>query len=299
MKNGLILMMITLTLSTLSFASHSWNGRIFHAPTQQEISLKKLTAGIIQFPIIILGEKHNTPAIQLAQSEIMNNAVKAKHAENLFITAWEFLNYTDQDNINTAYKNFVSGKIDALSFLQETQGTTNNKSYIPILETTKALKGQIIGVNISREAKDPVVKGGIEALDPKYLPPDFAMGSLEYHQRFVEIMDGHSPPETIENYYAAQCLTDDIMAYTLHKYFNTPLLFLITGSFHTDFFQGVVNRLYIRNNKSVAVIRFIDASDYDEAELNETLPKILYDKTYGTIADYVYFVNEPNTNVIK
>lgn len=293
MNKWFILAILTLGFSMSAFASSSWNGRIIRVPTQQDISMKELTAGLSKAQVIILGEKHNTSAIQYAQSLIIHNVVTATHQENQFLTAWEFLNYPEQDKINLAYARFISGKIDGLGFLIETQGTTNNASYIPILDITKILQGNLIGVNISREAKQPVVEGGIGAVDPQYLPPDFAMGSTGYHQRFIDIMTGHGSPERIENYYAAQCLTDDIMAYTLQKNFNIPLQFLITGSFHTDYFDGVVNRIKIRlPEKSVIVVRLIDASEYDEQELNDMLPDILYDKTYGNIADYVYFVNE-------
>lgn len=294
MKEWLVFTVGVLSLTVSCLAFSSWNGRILEVSLQRDISIKELTTALGKTRTIILGEKHNAPAVQLAQSLIIENVVKAGRKEGLFITAWEFLNYTDQEKINAAYARFVSGELDALGFLIETQGKSSNSSYIPVLETTKALQGRMVGVNLSREAKEPVVKGGINALDPKYLPPDFAVGSAGYHQRFVEIMSDHTPPKTIENYYAAQCLTDDVMAYTLQPYVDTPLLFLITGSFHADYYDGVVNRLNIRLlDKSMAIIRFIDASDYDEKELKETFSQILHDKTYGNIADYVYFVNEP------
>lgn len=294
MDKWLLITMMTLMLSNSAFASRSWDGRIIQVSTQKELSINELAAGLSKDRTIVLGEKHNTTAIQSAQSLVMQQVVKATHQEGLFMTAWEFLNYTDQDKISLAYASFLSGKLDALGFLMETQGTTNNKSYIPILEITKALQGNLIGVNISREAKAPVIKSGISALDPKYLPPNFAMGSSGYHQRFIDIMSGHTAPDIIENYYAAQCLTDDIMAYTLQKYENTPLMFLITGSFHADYYDGVVERIKLRFiDKTIAVVRFIDAADYEEKELEESFAEILHDKSYGNIADYVYFVNEP------
>lgn len=299
MKSWLIFIIAALNFSVSSFAAHSWNGRILQVARQKDISISELTTNLSNAQIIILGEKHNTPAIQFAQSVIINRVVSAAHKEGQFATAWEFLNYTDQDKINTAYARFVSGKIDALNFLLETQGTTHDASYVPILETTKAWQGNMIGVNISREAKDPVLKSGINAINPAYLPPNFAMGSAAYHQRFVEIMSDHVSANVMENYYAAQCLTDDIMAYSLQKNVNTPLVFLITGSFHADYYDGVVSRINVRlSGKSVAVVRLIDASDYDEKEMNETLSEILRHQTYGNIADYVYFVNEPTTSKV-
>ena len=148
MHKWLIFTIITLTLSASTFAARSWNGRILRVSTQNDISIQELSAGLGKAHTIILGEKHNTTAVQLAESRVIHHVVQATHTEGLFITAWEFLNYTDQANINAAYARFLSGKIDAAGFLAETQGSAKNNSYIPVLETTKADQGQIIGVNI-------------------------------------------------------------------------------------------------------------------------------------------------------
>jgi len=275
--------------------SRPWHGRIFQTNLQKEISLDELTGRLRRFQIIVLGEKHNTPAVQTAQQSLVAGVVLATHQQGNFITAWEFLNYPDQEQINAAWTPYANGAITAYDFLMKTQGSLLNDSYIPILEVTRSFQGKLVGVNISREAKAPVVDSGITALDPQYLPPDFSMGTPAYHRRFVSAMSGHTPPERIENYYAAQCLTDDIMAFTLEKSPQWPLVFLIVGGFHADYSDGVVSRIIHRlPGHPLAVIRFLDASDYDATELNATWPHILHDKVDGDLADYVWFVNEPH-----
>jgi uncharacterized iron-regulated protein len=81
------------------------------------------------------------------------------------------------------------------------------------------------------------------------------------------------------------------MAYHYLKNSKNDLNFLIAGSFHTDFYDGVVNRLKMRHPKiSLVTVKIIDASDFSESEL---LDQLSHEK-YGEIADYVYFVNNPN-----
>ncbi len=291
----LILFITLLYWSTFSFAFQNWNGRIFQVNMQKEIFFDELLTHLNEEKIIIFGEQHNTTAIQLAESLIIKNVVISQHNQGKFLAAWEFLNYTEQKNISYAFNQFIADKITAEEFLIQTQGTAQNISYIPIFKTLKLFQGDLIGVNISREAKAPVLEGGIDAIDPKYIPPNFALGSVNYFQRFKDVMKDHVPSDRIENYFAAQCLTDDIMAHTLQQNINPPLIFLITGNFHTDYYDGIVNRIRVRQSVNPIIIRFIDASDFDSKELNELLPQLLHDEKYGDIADYVYFVNEPNS----
>lgn len=290
---SVIIILFLLFWSTVSIAFQTWDGRIFQVHSQKETSLDELTSYLNEADMIIFGEQHNTDAIQLAESLIIKKVVKAQHKQGKFLIAWEFLNYTEQKNISYAFNQFTADKITAKEFLIQTQSSTHNISYIPILETLKLFQGNIIGVNISREAKEPVLQGGIDAMDPRYIPPNFAMGSVNYFQRFKDAMKDHVPSDRIENYFVAQCLTDDIMAYTLQQNINPPLIFLITGNFHTDYYDGVVNRIRIRQSLNPIIIRFIDASDFDAKELDQDLPQLLHDEKYGDIADYVYFVNEP------
>jgi hypothetical protein len=155
---------------------------------------------------------------------------------------------------------------------------------------TKKFHGRLIGVNLSRTDKEPVVQGGLINAKPGTIPADFELGSANYWERFRKTMEGHATEAQMQNYYAAQCLTDDVIAVNMLADQKTDRRFLVVGSFHSDYFDGAVARLMNRApDQVIGVVRFIDASDYTEAEL-QALP---IDSKYGPVADFVFFVNEP------
>jgi uncharacterized iron-regulated protein len=276
----------------LASAAHAenWDGRIFNVKTNTEISPAEYVEDLSHFSIIVLGEKHYTPAVQLAQAQTISKVVHAAGKVGHFTTGWEFLNVTSQSETDRLFSQVTSKQMTAATFLNRTQGDNPSLSYAPIIDATADLGGQLLGMNLSREEKAPVTKNGLEALDPKLLPPGFDHGTAGYYERFVEEMQGHATPTQVKNYYDSQCLVDDVMAYHLLKDSKNGLNFLIVGSFHTDFYDGAVNRIKVRSpGIEIVTVKVIDASDYEEKDLmNE-----MHSDQYGDIADYVYFVNNP------
>lgn len=276
-----------------AFAAN-WDGKIVEVQSDLSLGLDELAQRLAPIPNVLIGERHYSIAVQKAEGEIIRAVVRASHSERAFTTAWEFMNYSDQEKIDLQFAKLVSGEIDAARFLQQLQGSERATMYSPMIEATRDLGGKLIGVNLSREQKEPVVKGGISAVDPAVLPPGFAMGGDAYYERFDEAMAGHATPETIRRYFEAQCLTDDVMAYRLLAD-SSPKKFLIAGSFHLEFFDATAARFKTRLAtrpelpQGMATIRIVDASDYTEDEL----PGLMRDAKYGAVADYVFFVNEP------
>ncbi len=268
-------------------AAAGWDGKIVDVAQDRVLTQNDLAEALSDVSVLVLGEKHGTPSVQAAQAEAIRLA--AWDLSGDFTVGWEFLDHTARDLIAENFGRYARGEIDARGFLKATQGNDNNQSYIPILETVRLLGGSLIGVNLSRAQKAPVVAGGIEAADPALIPPGFEMGGATYFERFVEAMGGHAPERTLRNYFAAQCLTDDVMAHQL-ALSAARLRILVTGSFHADFFDGAAKRLAFRLPEARSVtIRFVDAADYREGEI----PELLRDPRYGPIADYAWFVNEP------
>lgn len=269
----------------------SWDGRIFNVKNNSEISYEEYITNLTNYNFIVLGEKHYTLEVQNAQAKTISDVVIESGKANAFTTGWEFLNVTEQPMIDNYYFQVKTKKITALNFVEKTQGKVDKQEgYAAIIDATAILGGKLLGTNLTRLEKKPVTERGIGALDPRLLPPNFDYGTSGYYQRFALEMQGHATPEQVKNYYASQCLVDDTIAYHLLKDSPFDLNFLIVGSFHSDYFDGAVNRIKVRNPfVEVATIKIIDASDYEESELLN----LIHSDEYGDIADYVYFVNEP------
>jgi len=240
--------------------------------------------------IIVIGEKHYTKEIQAEEGRIISDVVSFSNKQNQFSLFWEFLNASSQDETQSLFNKVINHEISASEFLIKTQGSAKAVIYSPMIEATVSLGGKVFGGNLSRDEKAPVVLGGLAALDPKILPPGFKLGGPNYLERFSEIMSGHATPEQIINYFAAQSLVDDVIAYHLYQDSKSSLNFLLIGAFHSMYNDGVVARLKERNSTSkIANIEIIDSSDYSAQEIEGLY---LNDK-YGDRADYIVFVNEP------
>ncbi len=271
----------------------AWNGRVFRVDASgfSEITQPQLIEQLAQAQIVVLGEKHNTPKVQNMQAKIVADTVEKANAGMQFTLAWEFLNYTDQMTTEREFTRFMAGSISGFEFLRLTQGSDQNFAYIPILQAVADHDGQLLGVNLSREQKAPVVRSGLRALDPRLLPPGFRMGGAGYRERFEEAMGGHATPDQMDRYFDAQCLTDDVMAYQMLGLSAYPRKFLVAGSFHTDYQDGTVARLKARApDQPMKTVKIADASDFQSGELENHLREFLIDAKYGQIADFVVFV---------
>lgn len=268
-----------------------WNGKIYDTHNKTLISREQLTERLRRSQVVVLGEKHYSEPTQLAEGELIRLAMQAPtQTERRLTTAWEFLNHSNQNTIATLFAHYRQDQISVEEFLQQVHGAKNSALYAPIMVATKQFQGDILAVNLSREAKAPVVEKGLKGLPPEMIPPGFAMGSEAYFKRFELAMAGHGTPEKVRNYYEAQCLTDDVIAFNIANHNQADITFLVVGSFHMEYGDGVVARLKDRlAGTEVVNIRILDTNDYVESELYE----VVHDPNYGDMADYIYFVNEP------
>jgi len=281
---------ILLTFCLILSAHAEWDGKILDVRTKQIISRAELVSILSLNNIIVIGEKHYTKEVQDEEGKLISDVVIFSNKENQFSLFWEFLNASSQNETQSLFHQLIAREISTSDFLIKTQGSAKAVIYSPMIEAAVHLGGKVFGGNLSRDEKAPVVSGGLAALDPKLLPPGFQLGGPIYLERFTEVMSGHATPEQITNYFAAQSLVDDVIAYHLYKDSTTSLNFLVIGAFHSMYSDGVVARLKERDGSSkIANIEIIDSADYTAQEIEDLY---LNDK-YGDRADYIVFVNEP------
>ncbi|MEK6773479.1 MAG: ChaN family lipoprotein [Bdellovibrionota bacterium] len=283
-----------LSLFSFSFsqaASPTWNGRVFKVKDGQEITFSQLKEELSAYQLIALGENHSTQEVQDMQAKVISEVVMHTSTQNNFTLAWEFLNVKDQAKTDRNFSLLKEGKITTQEFIDYAMAGGNSyRPYAPVIESVSKLSGTLLGINLTRQEKSPVTRGGISAANPDLVPPGYEIGGANYFNRFKAEMGGHDSEENTRNYFDSQCLTDDVMAFHTLKNNNTAKTFLIAGHFHTDYNDGVVQRLAVRAPNLVkATVRIVDASDYTP----EQISPMMHDSVYGDVSDYVVYVKEP------
>jgi len=280
--------------------STAWNGRIFDIQAGEWISESQARKVLGETQILVLGEKHNTTLVQEQEARALDWATESQGFGPLdhWVLGWEFLNHSDQIDIDAAWAGFKNGVFTAEEVMDRLQGEGRERTYLPILNSGVRFGGVLKGMNLSRTQKAPILSGGLASLDPALLPPGFEMGGEGYRERFDEAMGaGHATPDQLDRYFQAQCVTDDVLAFQLLQP-RVRFRALVVGSFHADYADGVVARLRTRApDQRMHVIRFVDASDYMVSELDPdlSLAEPIIHKRYGKLADWVWFAGEPRT----
>lgn len=242
---------------------------------------------------IVLGEYHYRPLIQKAQGEIIQKYTQAHSQDNNLTVAWEFLEYPNQDDIEVTFDKYKTRRLNDDELLKELfPNSTNpeqNVAYLPIFQAAKNKNAQLIGTNAPRSWKSVITKGGLSSLDPQYLPPNMQLGSKNYKARFKEAMGGHVPEDLVQNYFEAQCYTDSVMAWAINEYSQFDLRFLVVGSFHSDYNDGVVAELKRYSSLPTVSVKILERDGMTSTQIKQELETP--HPIYGFLADYIYIVD--------
>lgn len=251
---------------------------VFSTKTNSYIEYNVFINELPESGYIVLGEFHNIASVQNAQAKIIKDKIEESKTSQTAQIMWEFLNHTEQENINKTYSQFLSRNMNALEFTMAVAGE-QNATYAPIMELTKLTKRAPIALNLPRSIKKKVMDEGIGSIDPNLVPDHHYVGGENYLNRFKAAMGGHASDELIKKYFLAQCLTDSVMSFEANQN-HLGLSFLIAGSFHTDFFDATVSRLRDISSEEIATLKITNKEMFDPAYLQE-------DTDYGYYADYI------------
>lgn len=257
--------------------------KIYSNASRSDVTYEQFLEQIPGSGFVVMGEMHNTPSIQNAQSKMIQDLVITKMRSTDFTVMWEFLNFTDAQKTDLEYNKFVNNEITATEFISNTAGK-NNLTYAPIFETAKSLKAQVFGLNAPRSIKSQMIKGGLSSIDQKMIPPNMEVGGEAYKKRFYEVMSGHVPAEKLERYFLAQCYTDSVMSYQASISGFRNLNFIIAGSFHTDYYDGTVSRLKLLRPDSITTLTIRNVSSMTSDDIAKLLSP---SGKNGPVADFV------------
>lgn len=218
------------------------SAQIFDGETNSQIELNQVIDQIKPGQVLLIGEMHGLQPVHDQQMSILQ-ALKARGHK--IAVGMEFFNYTDSSFI----KSFREGALSEADFKKAINWSGNDFN----LYGPQLLFGEEgFGINMPRSVTSQVSKNGLASLtleQQKLMPPNFQLGNDSYKRRFNEAMGGHMPAEKFENYFAAQSIWDETMAWqALNFVQNNPdyIYVIIVGEFHVAYGGGLPDRLRTR-----------------------------------------------------
>lgn len=235
--NTLLSLIISAILPLSVFA------QIYEGETSAQIELNQVIEQIKPGQILVIGEMHGLKPVHDQQMGILQALREQGHK---IAVGMEFFNYTDSSLIAS----FRKGELTEEDFKSAIKwGSTDFSLYGPQL-----LFGEEgFGINMPRSVTSQISKNGLVSLTQEQqllMPPNFELGNEGYKRRFNEAMGGHLPPEKFENYFAAQSVWDDTMAWQALNFVekNPDYVYvIIVGEFHVAYGGGLPDRLRHRS----------------------------------------------------
>ncbi len=239
----------------------------------KKISFKKALKKITSHELILFGEYHNNPISHWLQLEVAK-AIFDKEIP-LVIGAEMF----ERDN-EVQLQQYLSGNLSKKEFSEQVRLWSNYATdYEPLLLFAKEKQIPYVSTNIPRRFASKVFKeGGFDALNKLTdeekswiapLPIPFDIG-LKTYQEMLQMMGGeHANPDIVK----AQAIKDATMAhFTLENLPEQGIFLHLNGSFHSNFYEGIVWYLdAYQNQRSVLTIATVEQdniSKLEEAYLN-------------------------------
>lgn len=278
---SLLVIILGFTLSTKAQTS------LVRGDNLEEVKLEDAFARVVPGSIVIVGENHGFKSHQAQQLQVM----QVLRARGLKVAVgMEFFAYPNQGELDA----FRAGQLSEIDFLKAVNWGSlsfdyyRDQSQFPLTSE----RAQTIALNAPGVLTRKISKLGIDALsseDLALLPPHFALGNDLYKERFMEVMGQHLPdPNMAVNYFAAQSVWDDTMAWKAVDYLqNHPdqVMVIVVGEFHTQYGGGLPDRIKARGNFPVWTISQVNSTGLTETEV---MAEILPSLKFGARADFIW-----------
>src|SRR5262249_11935757 len=154
-----------------------------------------------------------------------------------------------------ALDDYLAGKIDAEELVEKSEWEDrwgySFELYRPILEFARAHQIPIIALNAPDEITSTVATKGFEGLsdDERASLPDLDLSNEQHRELMREVFGGHhahAHAGTFENFYAAQVIWDETMAYEIARALGEEgaphRVVVLAGDGHIRFGYGIPSR---------------------------------------------------------
>lgn len=272
-----------LSVLLVESALASW----YEGATGRKVKEEALYGRLHSGQVLLLSEQHGLEPHHQNQRDILVNISGASFPLSV---GMEFFDYTQQPLVDE----YVASRLAEEDFLKQIQwGRIPFANYRFQVRFPHFFGGHTLALNLPRSLSGKIAQNGLDALSDEeraLLPPDYEMGQESYYERFRATMKDHATEEQMKNYFAAQSLWDETMAWTASEYMQKNprhLLVIIVGDFHVAYQDGLVARLKARGVRDIVSVSQADTrkmSDEERVEVIQPHPR------YGARADFIFDV---------
>jgi uncharacterized iron-regulated protein len=249
--------------------------RVYDSARDRFTDFEAMLAEVSRADVLFVGEQHDDPNTHRLELAILEGLKRRRADLSLALEMFE----RDAQEVLSSY---VDGRIDEAEFLSRSRPWPRYATdYRPLVEFARANRWPILATNVPRRLASAVAKGGLDALAPG---DDGALYAAnvecprdDYFDRFAKSMSEHPMPgaekqteaekqAVVERFYLAQCLKDETMAESIARAraASSALVVHVNGAFHSDFGDGVAERLRRRLPQArLAVISILPVEDLD------------------------------------
>jgi len=272
----------------LSFSLHAAQlTEIYDFQAGQKISLHQALNKIENYDVVVLGENHDNKFHHQTQGKLILESRRNKKS-----VGFEFIDFEQ----NSYLQEYVNGKHTDEEFQDLVKwGATPFSYFKPLFFLPYYLGGKSQGINVPSFVTRKISRNSIDSLSDeektRYLPPQFELGNDLYKAKFrLAFKDHPMPDKDFLNYFTAQSLWDDMMAYQSQVFLDQHTdhqFFIVVGNFHAEHKLGLSSRLTKRlpNHRILTIVQ-IDENHYTQEELAALrLPH----PEFGALGDLVFF----------
>jgi uncharacterized iron-regulated protein len=228
--------------------------------------------------VVFFGERHGHSPTHRLQHALLQ-ALARRGGATLSMEMFE-------RDVAAVVSGYVAGDVDHGTFLAESRPLARYfPDYHPLVEEARSRGWAVVAANVPRALANRIaqeglaVLDGLEATERRHAAAEISCPDDDYRRRFVEEMTRHPSADTTDaeadarrqqRFYEAQCVKDETMAEAIAAATATgaarPVVH-ITGSFHSDYGDGIPVRLLRRApDLDVVSVTIVTVADLDAAD---------------------------------
>jgi uncharacterized iron-regulated protein len=290
--------------------------RIVVPATVTDVTRAQMVERLARADVVFFGEQHDDPETHRAEAEVLDAIGRTGRPVVLSLEMFE-------RDVQGAVDDYLAGRVNEKDFLARSRPWDRYATdYRRLIELAKERHWRVVAANVPRPLASAVGRKGLAALDTlaakdrSNAARDNVCPKDDYHARFLESMQSHSPgagpatptaqatPTTpappaaptvdslptavAERFYLAQCVKDETMAESIvNARLAAPrdaIVVHFDGAFHSDYSQGTVARVKRRQpGWTLGVVSAVPVAD----------PAVAPIITHSGTADFVIFTRRP------